>query len=114
MSYRPTRNHPDVTVAASSDESTGVRLLDGVLIGFITPSAMDSTAVTFLVCDTFGGTYVELYDSNGNTPTLTSLTVDTAYSITGSELDALSVWPFFKFKMGTTETAERTFVVVSK
>jgi hypothetical protein len=101
------------TITATTQDSTVVTLLDGVLVGVKTPATLTSTSLSFKGCNRANGIFRHIYDSEGNKPAMT-VTVGIGYSVAGSELDALSVWPYFKFVTDVPEPAVRSFVVVSK
>jgi hypothetical protein len=99
-------NSNTVTIAASGTTST-VFTLDGYAVGgIILPSQFTGTTMTFLVCDTYGGTYVALEDAGGAT---ISYTVEAAkaYALPPE----LFAFPYAKLVSGSSEGAERTIVV---
>ncbi len=112
MSYVKPRTI-SVTVASGGTNSTTIPLLDSLTFGFITPAALTSGSLTFEVCDTNDGTFRTLTDSAGNVPSVTIAT-STAYTLTGSEADAIAPWPYVQLVMAGAEGAERTFVIVKK
>ena len=112
MSYRPSRRQT-VTIPSGDTDSEVIKLLDGVLMGIITPALLTSTSMTVKVCDTPAGTFLDLVDSEGNTPTLT-VTTSTAYGLVGTEIDAVAPWPYAKLVGGSSEAADRDIVVCSK
>ena len=101
------------TIANGATTSDAISLLDQVAGGIITPAALTGTSLTFTVCNTVGGTYVALYDSDNNLVSMT-VTVSRAYAFTGAEADALAPWPFVKIVSGSAEAAERSLVVCLK
>jgi hypothetical protein len=102
-------------IASGSDTSAVVELLDGVLAGFSTPAALDTTSIKFEVCHVNDGTtFLPLYDSEGNEITL-AVTTSRAYSIVGAEADALAPWPYVQLIAADgNESGDRDFVVVKK
>jgi hypothetical protein len=101
------------TIASGGTTSEAIPLLDVAMAGFITPAALTGTAFTFTVCNTADGTFVALYDSEGN-PVSVTVTTSRAYGLTGSEADALAPWPFAKIVSGSAEGGERSIVVCLK
>jgi hypothetical protein len=97
------------TIAASGTASDSVVLNGFSFGGFILPSAFTSTAMTFTVCDSEGGTYVALEDADGAS---ISLTVEAAkaYALPAE----LFAFPFCKLVGGSSEAAARTISVCLK
>jgi len=101
------------TIAAGGTESQELELRDYQNIGLSTPAVLTSTALTFKVSATKGGTKLPLYDSDN---ALVSLTVTTsrAYGVSGVEADALAPWPFVVVVCGSAEAAGAAIQVVKK
>ena len=56
----------DVTIASGSATSSVLKLDGFAFGGMLLPATYDgTTAITFTVCDTYGGTYVTLEDEDG-------------------------------------------------
>lgn len=107
-------NHPrvqDAAIANGGTTSQALLVAGGVITGIITPSALTSTAITFTACDTATGTFVPVYDSDGNQVSL-AVAVSRAIGLSGSEADALAPWPFIKLVCGSAEGGARTITVV--
>ena len=102
-----------VTIALGDTTSEVIELRDYMLAGIILPAALTSTAITFTVSDARAGTFVGLYDSDGN---VVSLAVGTsrAVGLSGAEADALAPFPFVKLVCGTAEAAARSILVALK
>lgn len=103
----------DVTIASGATVSNEIELRTYMLGGIITPAALTSTALTFQVSATKGGTYVPLYDSGGNQVSIT-VTTSRGYAITDSEADALAPWGFVKIVGGSAEGADRVLKLALK
>lgn len=101
------------TIAAGGTTTGEIELRDYALAGFITPAALTSTAITFTVSATKGGTFVPLYTSAGNQVALT-VTTSQAYGITGEEADALAPWNYIKLVGGSVEGAARSILLALK
>ena len=102
-----------VLIANGATDSAEIELGPYSLAGFITPAALTATSFTLKVCNTRGGTYVALYDSDGNQiaiPVAASL----AYGLVGADADATAPWQFVKLVSSAPEGADRTIEVVLK
>ena len=103
----------EVTVANNGTTSDVIDINDRTIAGIITPAALTSTAITFLVSDARDGTYVALKDSDNAAVSLT-VTTSTAYGLSGVEADALSAFPFARLVCGSAEGGARTIKCVLK
>ena len=112
MSYNKPRTMPAV-IANGTDTSTLVALLDGLMVGIQTPATLTSTSFTFVVCGTPDGTFVPLFDSEGNQVSIT-VAGSRGYTLTTAEADAIAPWPFAKLVGDQNEAAERTLLVTKK
>lgn len=103
----------EVTIANGATTSDVIDLNDRMVAGIITPAALTSTVITFVVSDARAGTFVPLYDSDN---ALVSLTVTTAraYGMSGVEADALAPFPYAKLVGGSTEGGTRVIKVLLK
>ena len=101
------------TIANGQTTSGEIELRDYALAAIVTPAALTSTAITFTVSATKGGTYVPLYDSAGNQVSVT-VTTSRAYGITGEEADALAAFNFIKLVGGSAEGAARDIYLCLK
>lgn len=102
-----------LTVANGQTTSGVIDLTVYVLAGIILPAALTSTAITLTVCDTRGGTYQPLYDSDGNQVSL-AVAASRAVGLSGAEADALAAFPYAKLVCGSAEGGDRTIVAVLK
>ena len=94
---------------AVSGPTSGVITVDGYSYGgFILPATFDGTAMTFTVCDTYGGTYVALEDSSGNAISLT-VEASKAYAFPPE----LFAFPYAKMVSGTNQSTTDTVIAVS-
>jgi len=88
------------------------------IVGFIMPSGWDAAALTFQVCDTVDGTFVNLYDDN-NTEVSLSAAASRAIGLRKDQSDVLGRWRFIKVRSGpasspVTQTVERIIKIVVK
>lgn len=106
-------NHAAQTATASvasSGTTSNAFTVDGYSSGGVQcPAALTSTAMTFTVCDTFGGTYVALTDSSGSAISQT-VAASKAFALPS----ALFAFRFAKLICGSSEGAARDFVVTVK
>ena len=103
-------NHPVVVsfaIANGAQESDAKRVTAGFAAGLLMPSAFTGTAITFLACDTMDGTYLDVYDSDGNQVSV-AVAASRACGLSGAEADALSPYTYLKIKSGSAEAAART------
>lgn len=101
------------TIATSGTVSDAITLLGNNLVGLIMPSTWDGGNITIQACDTSGGTYVDVYDSNGNIATITG-GASRMIGLTGSIMQAVANAPYIKLKCATAVAASRSIVVLSK
>lgn len=98
-------------IANGQTTSQALRVTGGVICGLITPAALTGTAITFTACDTVDGTFVPVYDSDGNQVSV-AVAASRALGLSGTEADALAPWPFIKLVSGSAEGAAREIKVV--
>ena len=101
------------TIAASATTSDAIELRDYAMAGFIMPATLTSTTMTFTVCDTKAGTYVPLYDSDGNQISL-PVAAARAIGLSGTEADALAPFAWVKLVGGSTEVSARSVACLLK
>lgn len=95
---------------ASGQTTSGVVSTGGMaLCGILMPAAFTGTALTFVVCNTSGGTYQPLYNSSGQV----SYTVAASRYIAITPVDFAGV-AFFKIVSGSSEGATRTLICSMK
>ena len=102
-----------LTIAAGGTTTPAFKFWDSMVVGFVTPATLTSTIVTFTVCSTADGTFVPLFDSASNEPSVT-VTTSEGYAITGSEADALAPWAYFKMVFDQTEAVARDIIITKK
>ena len=94
---------------AVSGATSGVVTVDGYSFGgFILPSTFDGTAMTFTVCDTYGGTYVALEDATG-----ASISIVVEASKAYAFPPELFAFPYAKMVSGTSQSTTDTVIAVS-
>ena len=102
-----------VVVASGGTTSGAFYIGDHAMVGVQTPSALTSTAITFLASTEKDGTYTAVVDSS-DAPVSLAVAASEAIGLSGAELDALAPWTWLKLVCGSTEAAERTFIVALK
>lgn len=95
-----------IDISESTTISTPLQIGDYKLAG-IQFGTMTGTAMTFQASSTVDGTYVPVYDSDGNAISIT-IASDTYVGITGASAAALAAVKFLKLVSGTAELADRT------
>ena len=90
------------TTIASGTETDEVDLHGTTLVGLIVPSGLVSTAITFKMSDTKGGTYVQMNDTAN--AALSPLTVDTNQRYISLDPTLFCGVRFIKVVMGSSET----------
>jgi len=94
-----------ILAATATGLSSAVEIGDWSLAGFIMPAAWDAAALTFQVCDTYGGTYIDLY-TDGGTEVNVGVTTSRAYALSACTNGAsLKPWRYIKVRSGTTGAA---------
>lgn len=109
-------SHPvtkTATIAASSTTSNALRVGARAIAGLLIPSAFTGTAITFTASDKFDGTFVPVYDSDGNQVSAT-VTASRAVALSGAEADAFAPWEFVKLVSNATEGTAREVLVICK
>lgn len=101
------------TIANGATTSDVVHLRDHAMVGLIMPAAFTGTTITFTASDSPTGTFVPVYDSDGNQISV-AVAVSRALGLSGAEADALAPFQFVKLVSGSTEGAERLVIVVKK
>jgi len=97
----------DVTVETTS---TAVTIGENkVIVGLVTPASADSTAMTFTVSDTFGGTYVPLAAIDGVAVSATITTTATRLHLSPTTFAGVR---YIKLVAGSTETPAKTYQLV--
>lgn len=97
-----------IDVSENATTSNAVNLGNHTLTRIDTPAALTGTTITFQVCSTLGGTYVPLENGTG---TSLSKTVSASKGISITPQEAASIGQFFKIVSGSTESADRTFII---
>jgi hypothetical protein len=91
---------------ASSDS---IRTGHWTSFGLVIPAGMNGSNIHFLV-STDDSTYQLLVDSSNSTVALTIGAAATSVAIPTS----VSLWPYFKIESGTSQSGNRSFVVLAK
>jgi len=98
-------------IAINGTTSEVVNLGDSVVVGMILPT-LNSGNITFTICDTPDGSYVALKDKSGSAITVTAGTG--GFAVSSEDLAPLAGYKYFKIVSATTQTAERTIVIMVK
>jgi len=102
-----------VTIANGGTTSEAIRMDSYAFGGLILPGTLTSTACTFTVCNTAGGTFVPLADATGAHISIT-VAASHAIAITGTAGEALAPWAFIKLVFGSAESGDRLVTIVLK
>lgn len=103
-------NDLSVTILSGQTESDALDTNGTSLVGYVLPAAFTGTAITFKVCDTLDGTYLDLYNTDG---TLISHTVAQGTAVAISPLD-FAAFRFVKFVSGSSEGADRVINIQAR
>jgi hypothetical protein len=108
------------TIANGASQSDAVDLSSNTVAGLLMPAAWTTAALTFLVCDTEGGTYQPLYNDSGTEVAVASAGVvaDRAIALAAIK-DAIAPWRWLKLRSGTAASpvnqgAARTIKIILK
>ena len=110
---------PVVATIANNGSLSGVCDLTTMRsIGIIMPAAWTAADLTFQVCDTAGGTFVNLYDSNGTEVDIAAA-ASKAYTLSAAMTRLIAPWRYIKVRSGTSGTpvnqgAQRLITIVGK
>ena len=108
--------HPIVQtadIASGQTTSQALQVAQGIVTGLIMPAAFTGTTITFTACDTKDGTFVAVYDSDGNQVSL-AVAASRAVGLSGAEADALAPFSYIKLVSGSSEGAAREVKVVCR
>jgi len=111
MSY-VSPNVQTAVIANGGTTSQALAMAYGTIIGIIMPGTITGTALSFTACDTKDGTFVPIYDTEGNQVTVT-VAASRGYGLSGSDADALCAFPFIKLVMDA-QGAERSITVITR
>ena len=98
----------DATIAASGTTSDIVSNVGSKAVGIILPATFTGTAMTYLVAQNRGDTFIALNNSSGAVSS--TVAQNKAYKLP----DDLIPFPYFKLVSGSTEGSARTIKVVRK
>jgi len=111
MGYGPALTQT-ANIANGGTTSQALRVM-GAILGIILPSALTSTTIAIHGCDTADGTFVPIYDANGNAVSLAAA-ASRAIGLSGDEADAVAPFSFIKLVCGSAEGAAREIKVCSR
>ena len=96
------------TITSGQTDSAAIDLKGYDLVGFIMPSAMTGTSISFKVSDYDGGTYAALYNSSNALISFTTA-ASRAYKVTDDNLKGLR---YIKLVSGSSEGANRSITLL--
>lgn len=102
-----------VEIGSGQTTSAVVRLGEYGLVGLIIPAAFTGTAITFTACRTKDGTFMPVYDSDGNQVSV-AVAVSRAVGLSAAEADALAPFHYIKLVSNGSEVADRSIDMVLK
>jgi len=111
------------TIANGASQSDVVDLRGVTILGVFTPSAWTAANLSFLACNTSGGTFLDVYTGgvggSASTEAVLTMTTSSYLGITGVLADTLAAIRFLKLRSGTTGTpvnqlADRTIYLACK
>ena len=103
-----------VTISSGSTVSTQFNLDGNLLCGFVIPSGYDGGNITIQASDADGGTFYDIYDSNGTAVIVTIGGDNRIVNLVGNSLQAVASAPYIKLKSASTVGANRTIKVLAK
>lgn len=97
---KPLAKSLDVDILDGASLSAAVNLQGGIITGIYVPASWTTAALTFQACDTADGTFVDMYDSDGN---------EISVAIGSSQFVAINPTNFYgvnfiRLRSGTTGT----------
>jgi len=96
-------------IANGAQQSEAINIRKHVLLGVIIPALFTGTELSFQVCDTESGTYVDLYDDQSAQVKVT-VAAGRAYTLPA----ALAAWSWVKIKSNAAEGAARELIITLK
>lgn len=103
-----------VTISSGSTVSTQFALDGNLLCGFVIPSGYDGGNITIQASDADGGTFYDVYDSNGTVVTATVAGDSRIVNLVGNSLQATASVPYIKIKSTSAVGADRVIKVLAK
>lgn len=107
-------NTSSVTVSSGSTVSTQFALEGNLLCGFVIPTGYDGGNITVQGSDASGGTFYDIYDSNGTVVTATVAGDSRIVNLVGNSLQAVASVPYIKIKTASAVGADRVIKVLAK
>ena len=101
----------EVTILNTQTESGAIDTVGMALCGILLPAAFTGTAITFLVSDALGGTYVPLHSTISGTLLTYTVVAGKFYAIDPKDFQGVR---FLKIKSGSAEGADRTVKLALK
>lgn len=103
-----------IDISEDNDLSTVADLEGLALMGLLVPVTNGTPTLTFQVCDTEGGTFVDLLDKDGSTSAVEISGGAAAFGVSSDDLAALAGYRFVKVKGSVAQVADRTFTWILK
>ena len=101
------------SIASGAATSQALRMTGGPIIGILMPGTLTSTVLTFTACDTKTGTFLPVYDTEGNQVSVT-VAASRAYGLSGSDADAIAAFSYIKLVLDQNEAAARSIKVLTR
>ena len=102
------------TISNGGTTSNVITLTSQILVGLVIPSTYDGGNITLQGCATSNGTFVDIYDSNGNICTITIGGANRIVSLTSIFLQSVANVPYLKLKASNTVAADRNITILQK
>ena len=106
-------HHTTLTIANGANLSDALDFRLFSMLTVLMPAAWTAASIAFKVCSTNGGTYLPLYDDNGNLVQIDSPAVDKAYAAPPAVAGAIWVklWSQNGSGTNTNQGAARSLIV---
>jgi hypothetical protein len=107
-------------IASGTSQSAAIDMREYVIAALLMPAAWDLAAITFLACDTQGGTFLPVYDDAGTEVTIASANAVAGRAIVNKTvLEQLAGIRWLKIRSGVAatpvnQTADRAIIVSLK
>jgi len=103
----------DLTIASGATTSNALDTQGYPVTGFILPSTFDGTALAIHASDAEAGTYVPLYDSDGNAIAMV-VAASRAVGLTGVDGQAISAFRWIKLVADAQATTDTVIQAILK
>lgn len=103
-----------IDISEDDDLSTVTDLEGLALTGLLVPVTNGTPALTFQVCATEDGTFVDLLDKDGSTNAVEISGGAAAFGVSADDLSPLAPYRFVKVKSSVAQSADRTLTWILK